>query len=149
MKKQLLLVLFGAVFTIFCTFCKKPNISATPVIKFVAASQTTLTSGKDSLKLTISYRDGDGDLGENDPDVLNCFVQDSRSPALLYQLRILQLAPTGSKIAIEGELGLEIPPTGLLDDTKTEELAVFSIKIMDRAGNMSNMVESPSIRVVK
>ena len=142
---------FPLIFAVFAlasfSFCKKTELTEPPIITFESASKTILAAGQDSLVLTISYTDGDGDLGENNPDALNCFVQDSRSPALLYRLRIKQLAPDGSKIAINGKLDLVIPPTGLVDDSKAEETAVFSIKITDRAGHESNLVESPAIKI--
>ncbi len=132
------------------SFCQKGEpLSDTPAIKFVSASSTELTALADSLTLTISYEDGDGDLGENNPDAVNCLVQDSRSPSLLYQLRIKQLAPTGANIAIKGELALALPPTGLVDDNNSEEPATFTIKVIDRAGNVSNRVSSPVITIRK
>ncbi len=147
MKNPFFAVLLTAFAIATFSFCKKTELQDAPKIEFKSASKTVLAAGIDSLSLIISYSDGDGDLGENDANAVNCFVQDSRSPALLYQLRIQQLAPDGTKISIKGELALTLPPTGLVDNSNTEETAVFSIKIYDRAGNESNLVESPAILI--
>lgn len=147
MKKSSLFFLVGVLLFSFCK--KSESISETPVIEFVNVSSTTIRAGQDSLVLTIHYRDGDGDLGENNPDVRNCFVRDSRDAALFYEMRIQQLAPDGATIAIDGELELLIPATGLLNDLNLQEKTTFSIKLIDRAGHESNEIISPEITILK
>lgn len=55
--------------------CKKTEISSEiPQIEFKSATFLTNTEGKDSvLVLTITYRDGNGDLGLNQSDTLAPF----------------------------------------------------------------------------
>lgn len=82
--------------------CKKDEeISTTPVISFESITPSQPEAYTDEVVITISYRDGDGDLGENDADVTNCFVTDSRT-GVEYAFRIPQLAPSGSNIVIDG-----------------------------------------------
>lgn len=50
--------------------CKKEEpISNVPSIKFISMTPNPAVKYQDEIKVTIEYRDGDGDLGENTPDV--------------------------------------------------------------------------------
>ena len=51
--------------------CKKDEIlfDTTPSIEFVSITPSSVTEFEDEVILTILYRDGDGDLGENNPEV--------------------------------------------------------------------------------
>ena len=70
-------------------------------LKSIIAFQANITS-------QVYFENGDGDLGENNPDVKNVFIADSRSD-LVYQYRISQLAPTGESRAIRGTYTVVIP----------------------------------------
>ena len=120
-------------------------ISTTPSIEFASVSSSSLTAFSESLVFTISYRDGDGNLGENDPDVKNCFITDSRN-SVTYGFRIPELAPNGSEIIIDGNLNIELQSVGISNDVDTET-ATFDIYVTDRTGNVSNIVTSSSITV--
>ncbi|MCB0625086.1 MAG: hypothetical protein KDC43_14525, partial [Saprospiraceae bacterium] len=76
-----------------------------PLIDLVAISADTLVEFQENLVLTISYKDGDGDLGTSDPDVNSIFVQDNRleKPDEYY---LPPLAPEEAKISIQGQLDL-------------------------------------------
>ena len=120
-------------------------ISPTPAIEFVSLGSSSVTAFSEPLVFTISYRDGDGDLGENDPDVKNCYITDSRN-SVTYEFRIPELAPSGSAIIIDGDLNIELQSVGISDDVDSES-AMFSIYVTDRAGNVSNTVTSSSVGV--
>ena len=120
-------------------------ISPTPAIEFVSLGSSSVTAFSEPLVFTISYRDGDGDLGENDPDVKNCYITDSRN-SVTYEFRIPELAPSGSEIIIDGDLNIELQSVGISDDVDSES-ATFSIYVTDRAGNVSNTVTSSSVGV--
>lgn len=127
--------------------CKKDPepISNTPLITFVAISPTSVKQFKDQITITISYKDGDGDIGENNTDKKNLFVTDSRN-AVAYQYRIQQLAPSGSTIAIEGNLKVVIPNTALTDNSSSQSVT-YTIYLVDRAGHQSNSVSSTAVTV--
>ena len=118
-----------------------------PKIRIVEASHNTLVQFQDSLVLKIEYEDGDGDLGTSNPDVNSIFVQDSRleNPDEYY---LPPLAPESSTVSITGTFNLVLLPTFLLGNG-TEEKVIFSIKLFDRAGNVSNEVETEEITVVE
>jgi hypothetical protein len=142
-------VYFTIIFGVLIVFssCQKdpPAISTTPSITFVSVAPTSVTQFKDNINFTISYQDGDGDLGQNDPNVYNLFLTDNRIN-ITYPYRIQQLAPDNSNIAIEGNLNIVLPNAGITDGS-TSQTATYSIYIVDRAGHQSNTVTSLGITI--
>ena len=129
--------------------CKKEEIvfEATPNIEFVSISPTSVTEFQDEVIVTIKYRDGDGDLGENTPDVKNLFVTDSRNN-VEYSFRVQQLAPSDSDINIEGQLEINLKTLSVVGVGDSES-AIFDVYIVDRAGNQSNSISTLAITVSK
>lgn len=124
-----------------------PVFSRTPTIKITEISQDTLVQFVDQLILKIEYEDGDGDLGNANPDVNSIFVKDSRlENADEYYLP--PLAPDSAMVSITGVFNLELSTTFLFGNG-TEESAVFEVFVMDRAGNMSETVETTPILIIK
>ena len=137
------------VFLALMASCKKEQtvISAVPEITFLTVAPTTVIEFQDSLVFTISYNDGDGDLGENSADVKNLFLTDKRI-GITYTYRIRQLAPDGANIAIQGNLNTVLKNIAVTDSSAQQQ-ATFSIYVVDRAGNKSNTVNSPVITISK
>ena len=128
--------------------CKKDDpIPVVPEIEFLGVSPSTVTEYKDPIVFRFSYRDGDGDLGENDPDVTNCFLTDSRN-GIVYNYRIKQLAPSAEIVSIQGELTITLQNTGITDGSSSQS-ATYSIIMQDRAGNRSNRIFSTPVIIVK
>ena len=76
--------------------CKKEElISNIPSIELIETSPTQVVELKEPIYFKISYRDGDGDLGENDPDVYNLILIDPRIN-IKYEYRISELVPGGA-----------------------------------------------------
>ncbi|MBC7766297.1 MAG: DUF4330 family protein, partial [Hyphomonadaceae bacterium] len=57
----------------------KKGMSVSPSIEFVSMTPNPAVKYQDEIRITIKYIDGDGDLGENIPDVKNLFVTDNRN----------------------------------------------------------------------
>ena len=130
--------------------CEKDDNDPTnpiPFIEFMSVSPTTVQEYTDSLVFTISYEDGDGDLGENNADAKNLFVTDTRNQ-VSYGFRIQQLAPTGANIPIQGNLKVTLDRVAILNGSATE-LVTFELYVVDRAGNKSNTVVSTQVEVVQ
>jgi len=110
--------LISALFIISITGCKKdePITSDIPQIEFLSISPSTADELSSKIKITIYYKDGDGNLGENNPDIHNLFVTDLRN-FVKYNYRVPQLDPNGASIAIEGELTIEINGTTITNGT--------------------------------
>jgi hypothetical protein len=131
--------------------CKKEEIvpiSVIPAIEFVDIFPKVVKAYQDSITIRIKYTDGDGDLGENNPIVKNCFITDNRV-SIEYAYRIKQLAPDNTNISIQGELDIVIANTGLVDDTKISEEITYILNVFDRAGNKSNIIATLPIKVEK
>ena len=129
--------------------CKRETaITEVPSIEFISISPNPAVKYHDEIKITFKYTDGDGDLGENTPDVKNLFVTDSRNN-VTYEYRIPQLAPDNSNIIIQGNQPFNLPPQGFADDNATSETTTYSIYVKDRAGHSSNVISTPALTINK
>ena len=129
--------------------CKKDDetYSDVPAIEFISLTPSSTTEFSQGIKLIISYKDGDGDIGTEDPDEYTLLIHDSRLPAA-DEYHIQPLTPPSSKFQIEGELQINLAGLFVLG-TGTSETTTFTIKMRDRAGNWSNELISSSITVNK
>jgi hypothetical protein len=141
-KKYFLLI---CLFTILAA-CKKDEktYSDTPEINLVSISATSVAEG-DPVTFVISYIDGDGDLGENNANVFNLFLLDTRVN-VTYKYRIRQLAPDNSHIIIKGNLDVLLSSTAITDGSNSQT-AVYSIYVVDRAGHQSNTITCSPITI--
>lgn len=140
--RQTILILSAFVLIASCK--DEEEISPVPEIEFVSVMPETVAEYTDSVTFRIHYRDGDGDLGENTPDIRNCWVRDPRN-GVEYGFRINQLGPDAA-VAIEGYLNISLPNLALVNGTTTET-ASFTIRVEDRAGNASNEVTSSTVTI--
>jgi hypothetical protein len=129
--------------------CKKDetNFPIEPSIEVVSISPSSPKQYTDPVTITIHYKDGDGDLGENNDSIKNCFVTDNRI-GITYQYRIKQLAPTGATIAIEGNLNIELGGQVLIDSV-SQQSVTYTLYVVDRAGHQSNSVTTGEIVIRK
>ena len=144
MKKLFYLFTFFVVIS-SCKKDEKIEISTTPVIEFLGITPSTAIEYQDKITITISYKDGDGNLGENSPDVKNLFLTDTRN-SVTYQYRISQLAPSSEAFAIQGKLSVELKNTAITNGSTSESVS-FTVSVKDRAGNTSNTVTTSAITV--
>lgn len=128
--------------------CKKEEpISNSPEIEFVSISPASVKEFADEINIVISYKDNDGDLGENDPNVNNLFVTDNRN-GIVYTFRVQQLAPSNSEISIKGNLDIKLNNSSITNGSSSQSVD-YSIYMNDRARNKSNEVKTSAITVVK
>jgi hypothetical protein len=124
----------------------------TPVITFKSMSVTEVKQGQTPIKIIFNFTDGDGDIGLTQQDTSkDILILDLRrgnpvfSP-IQYDYRMPYVTPEGNNKSISGELAIDIPNTfcrpGLTVDTLR-----YSIQIKDRAGNKSNILETPTVIV--
>lgn len=146
MKRSAILSAFGLAVLIGVSSCNTgTGISEIPEISFESVVPNVVVEYQDSLYFTISYRDGDGDLGENNTDENNLFLQDSRNQ-VTYGFRIQQLAPDNAEIAIQGNINVTLPNAAIVNGGTSESIT-YSIWVVDRAGNESNRVNSSTVTV--
>jgi hypothetical protein len=145
--KKYFFVIFASVLVFFG--CKKAeNFSPIPEIEFVSFSKNPIKAFDETLIIELSYKDGDGDLGENANDVNNIFITDSRNN-VEYKMRIKQLAPDNANIQIQGTLKIEMNSVPLVNLNSNSETLSYSIYLIDRAGNKSNTITTEQLRVNK
>jgi hypothetical protein len=78
------LLLLGSL--IWFSSCKKDaeTMSVVPEISFVSIGPSSIYQNKDSIIIRISYRDGDGDLGENSSGIENAEIRNFRNNFRVY-----------------------------------------------------------------
>lgn len=124
------------------------DISMIPEIELLEVAPLNVVQYEDSISFKIKYIDGDGDLGEQDPDIKSIFITDNRVPNdLIFDFHLSPRAPLDAEIAIQGELDIVLNNTILVDDGLSPETTTFSLYIVDRAGNQSNVIVSPQVTV--
>ncbi len=164
MKKVSAFIILGITFSLSgcykeTVFDVKPAIGFNDLRKEIRIDQFT-GSKKDSLILTINYQDGDGDLGLNEKEKAAAEVKNDYNyivklfrkkkgvfqefvPAVPYSGFFIRLRSDGKVGPIEGKIDYSIdfphPFTPVKDSLK------FQVTIKDRAGNISNTVESKVI----
>jgi len=142
---------------LFIGCAKPPDYPDEPVIEYLSISTNSITQSvadEDIILATISFTDGDGDLG-NDNRETTIFIRDLRDSTLNNSATILPKVPEpGANNGISGEITFRIfqscciwPPefqqapctpstSSFLVDT-----IVYEVYIVDRAGNESNRIQ--------
>ena len=147
---NLFLLMFGIMLILFgCTEKEQINVTGNPVptIKLLNVSSTQLKQFKDSLTITIEYTDGDGDIGETNPDMDDLEVRDQRLSKADYYF-VKPLTPPDANIKVKGIIAVQIKNTFLLGTADTE-ITTFELRLKDRAGNWSNSVKTGMITITK
>ena len=121
--------------------------SEAPQISLEEVGPGTITEYQDSIYMRISFYDKDGDLGENFTDDPNLFVLDNRL-GIAHEFRISNIVPGGAEVSIQGELEWTINSV-YITGGEASEVVDYDIYVVDRAGNQSNILTTPSITVVK
>ena len=132
--------------------CSKEEQLATtgnpiPLIKLLSVSSKQLKQFKDSLVITIEYTDGDGDIGETNPDVNDLEIKDQRLSRADYYF-VKPLTPPDANIKVKGTIAVQLKNTFLLG-TADSEITIYEIRLRDRAGNWSNTIKTDVITIIK
>lgn len=129
-----------------------PDYPLEPTIDFISFSKTSMQQGTnpniDSVLLTLSFTDGDGDIGSEDS--IGIFLVDTRDDFQQPGFRIPFVGQQGVGKGISGELYIALPTSCCYyEDGRTpceksagvtDEL-VYELWIEDRAGNESNHID--------
>ncbi|HAW51866.1 MAG TPA: hypothetical protein DCX54_05985 [Flavobacteriales bacterium] len=136
---------------LFATCSKKEEeiveMGPEPQIAFVSLDPMVVENFKNSVTLTITYKDMNGDLGSENPDVYSLSVKDGRLDEEDWY-HVPPLAPPGYEIPIQGSLQIVLNSMFILGNGDTE-YASLTVKIRDRAGHWSNVIHTPSIVIKK
>lgn len=124
------------------------EISNLPEITFISTTPLEVIQFQDSIAFTFEYIDGDGDLGDYDPDIHSIELVDNRDRDVLsFGFHLSPRTPEGTTLAVKGELTLVLDSVILLEEDSESETTNFSIRIKDRAGNFSNWITSDQVRI--
>jgi hypothetical protein len=163
MKNSAFLVCLAAVILTGITGCsKKESFSDIPAIDFVSFINAYDTGqfAKSGI-LSISFQDGNGDIGLSDSDTLSPYQRNGSyyynlvityfemqkgvfkqvDLAIPFSARIPPLSPDDPNKAIKGT----ITDTLLLNPHPVYDTIKFEVFIYDRALNKSNVVTTPAI----
>ncbi len=130
----------------------KPVFPNTPEITLVSITPAVAKQfTSDEIEITFHYQDGDGDLGYEGDLVNNLFIIDTRAafannPGRITAFAFESLTPKTRKPSIQGEMKilLATPPF-----EASQEPLVYQVYITDRAGNVSNVIETTPITVTQ
>lgn len=153
--------IFTIVIVSFCiTSCtNNPGFDDVPEIEFIGFTKSAMDQGDlntDSLFMTFSFRDGDGDLGSGGNNIReNIIITDGRTGDIYDFFKIPDIPNPGVQNGLEGEITIKlfttccifpdsIPPCQSPLQFPTNELN-FGIVLKDDAGNESEVVTTPSI----
>lgn len=133
---------------LFLVQCKKaPEYPVTPHIELVSVSPNPFHPGTDSLRIKISFTDGDGDLGLADTSVIVKDIRpNSNKPGYYYLFNIPEIPAKGSFKQITGYITLDMfqnttcRPGHLTADTSNYEITVF-----DKAKHASNTISTGNV----
>lgn len=137
-------ILFVALLVNACS--KSDEQLNTPRIEWLNYGPSNIKALTDSVYFEVHHEDQDGDIGVNNPDVYNLFIVDERIP-LTYKFRVKELTPDQMALSISGELKISLPNTVLVNGS-TQETVKYSLYLVDRAGNQSNVLTTNPLNVI-
>ena len=148
MRKVLILIL---PLLVFAACDDSPVFPETPAIEFISITPDEVPQlTTDGLTLKFRYQDGDGDLGYEGTDgPANLFVTDLRAqfinnPGRTSAYSIPSLTPDTRKPSIQGEIEIQIF-SPLYEPS--EEPLIFEVYMVDRAGNVSNVIQTDPVTI--
>jgi hypothetical protein len=157
--KLLCFVCLGAIPFLWQACTKAPDFPVVPVISNLRTNKDVLLQGfsnQDTLWFFFDFTDGDGDLGSEDS--LNIFVIDDRDNNVFESYRIPFLPIEGAKNGIEGSIRARANTTCCIFPDNTppctpslvypRDTVLYSLYIVDRAGNKSNILTTNPISIL-
>lgn len=128
--------------------CEKEDPLANfPKISNLEVFPDTVVEFADTVLITFDYVDGNGDLGNFDPNINSLSVKDSRlENADWYHIQ--PLSPIGSNVSIQGKLTVKLNNLFLIGNSNMEALTL-KVQITDREGHESDELISGEIIVVR
>ena len=140
-------LLFTCVALMSCDKEEVMHLADIPRIELVSVSHDTIRQYEDVLVLRISYQDGNGDIGFEDPQDYALFVRDIRLESF-DGFYVGPITPPGVQVPIQGELTIEFPSLFLFGNGDVEQTR-FQIKMYDRAGHESNVLETGTVAITR
>ena len=155
--RKITLMAIGLVVAVTLQSCEdNSNLPVTPGIEFKSLDKfSSVSTGIDSLVLTFSFEDGDGDIGfpESDTSSRDIFVKLFEkqngifvpvvfTDTLLFTYRMPYLEPTGNNSSLKGEVIISY--LGYLIGVPNDTVR-YEVYIRDRAGHTSNTITTSEV----
>ncbi len=126
---------------------ENPVFPDAPRIELLELKPTRIVEFQDSLEFHIYYEDGNGDIGFSNFDSNSIFIRDLRFERS-DSFYLGPIGPEGIDASIQGTMIFYLP--GLFRVTnRDEESTRFELKIKDRQGNLSNVIETEEVIIVR
>jgi hypothetical protein len=149
---------------VFAACTKTTETSEIPVLEFKGFSKSTMKQGAfqaDSLFITLTFTDGDGDFGDQTNSTkTNIFIKDLRTNDTLSQYKAPFVPLEGVGNGISGTIRIKLystccryePSAGIVPCTPSQtfptNILPLEVEIQDRAGNKSNKVRLSDITLL-
>jgi len=160
-------VLLFVISSLLLSCQKKEEYPPIPALEFSGFTLYRTQADVDSFGIMVlSYTDGDGDLGLTSYDTSNNFFVSyfrmvngilkigtrynqvtGKIDTINFNARIPYLAPADYSGWIKGTIEDTINPISDPTSVKVYDTIMFKAYIIDRAGNKSNVAETPLIRI--
>jgi hypothetical protein len=153
--------LFVILSVFFAACVRPPEYPIEPRIEFLGLSKNMVKQGltKDTLYLSVSFTDGDGDIGFQNNDSTLFIVDTRRNGIRINDVQGLPSVPEqGAGNGITGEIRMRIyggccsngfsPCIPQPTDKYAQDTVIYDIYIKDRAGHESNHVKTPPIYIM-
>lgn len=153
-KSLIAFVIFTVVALFFMNSCTdEETYPITPEIAFKSLEILQNTSQKDSVVLTFSFTDGDGDIGtpQLDTSGRDVFVKFYElkngvfvafdDPFGAFNYRIPFLIPRGNNESLKGDIRINVDYNVL----QPNDTVKYEVYIKDRAGHKSNTIQTSTI----
>ena len=163
-KVKIIWFLFISGLLVFSSCAEFDEYPIIPHIEFVSFATLPNVQQQDSLGyLTISYTDGDGDIGLTSEEITppyqyNFFIDIYENingvqqkiifpdTSITFNSRIPVLTPDGINKSITGEIEMELE-LYIMSPFLASDTISFELYIMDRALNKSNVIHTPDFVV--
>ena len=145
--KNILIILLS-IFLFFSCSKEEGNNDFVFEINLIDITPTNVEEFKDIVFVEIAYKHSTASIGLFHPDSLSLEVQDSRLDSADYFFLSPLSPPNNTAVSIQGTLIVEVGAPFLLGLGNTETLN-YTIRIIDREGNSSNFITTPSITVYR
>lgn len=153
---------FGVLILLALGCYKKKELSDIPEISLAGMNKTGMQQGyfkEDSMEIYIQVLDGDGDLGYlgDTAESSTVFMVDSRTGNIAEQFSFPAIPDDKIQKGLDAELRIltyttcclfpdNLPPCSVQAAFPTDSLR-YDIWLVDRAGNKSNTISTPMIRL--
>ena len=160
-------ILYALPLLVALACAKAPDYPIEPHIEIMNLNKTAIAQGNansaaDTLAIRFSFTDGDGDIGfPDDVDTIDTYLTDSRD-GFINRFRLPAISTQGVGKGISGEVTLKIPnrpfricctfPNGATACQPNQQYPTdtfsYAIQIRDRAGHMSNIIQTETITIL-